>query len=112
MPKVKINHARVREVRVAQSTSDRDVPSIESTYDEVDPELSLAWRNSPEGVGHVQFGAELEISLMERLIAEAKTLTPQISRIEVWFPVIDRTEINTAVRTLRTARDKALGADA
>lgn len=119
MPKVQINYALKHEVLAKQADADangmeftaqggEDSPKAAATYDEVESELFLRWRNSTVGDGHVQFVAEIDASHLRTLLDEAGGA----ARVEVWFSALRRSDINGAVRALRAARDKAMGADA
>lgn len=98
MPRVKIN---------------RDVIANDGEgHDMLQPQVSVCWRNDPDGGGHVQLQIEIDTAMAQKWVADALEHNPTESTVGFWTEVMDRNEINKAVRTLRTARDKAYGADA
>lgn len=70
-----------------------------------EPSLHVNWDNDH---GLVQVSLNMTT---ERIKRWAEHLTDHVSHSAFYTPALTRGEINTLIRTLRTARDKAYGRD-
>lgn len=119
MPRERVKHGKQFVLEPEKDVAPGETPSLagkpyfpgekipEGSILREESSLDVAWNRES---GWVQIGIDAPRDWWERFIESYKNSPEQIS-FSAWIDVLDRSEINHLIRTLRRARDTAYGAD-